>query len=493
MAVDLRQTHFRFGSDDGGSESTHGWLAAEDTDITLFTGLKFLLRFTAQEAGGTATVDTDFQFQYNKNSAGWNDVTTSSNVVKAITPSAFSNGANCTKRLSGTGTFESSAAGCTTDGGSGGTSCDIVANGNTETECGLQLVDSDIADGDTIQFRITSPDYTISYDVTPTLTVEKTGITVSKSVAYSVLSNPITNISVSKAVSYSVLIDIQTSINVSKAVVYTVLDEEPELPEYDDGGSPGGFVFGGEELSAEENNQEDGECFGGFTFGGEINEQWQALPNNSVATKGGTYRISGTIYTLQESLSYPGLGSIAALVDCGDPPATAGYYRYDLLSIDASGDITVTSGVESITPVMPDTPDDEVKLDHVLRYYGQTNILQADIGKIWIAPQLTSMTAVVADDELAWGETSTAVTLSFYDQYGQLYTGSKTVTAEITTGNGSISPPSKSGSGSSFSFTYTRGGNDPGDISPRLTFTASTGAVATVFIKLYNAAGSLMI
>jgi len=469
MAVDLRQTHFRFGSDDGGSESTHGWLAAEDTDVTIFTGTKFLLRFTAQEAGGTATVDTDFQFQYNKNSAGWNDITTSSNVVKAITPSAFANNSNCTKRLSGTGTFESTAAGCTTDGSSGGTSCDILANGNTETECGLQLVDADIADGDTIQFRITSPDYTISYDVTPTLTVEKTGITVSKAVVYSVISNPIANLSVSKAVAYSVLIDIQTSINVSKAVVYTVLDEEPELPEYDDGDSAGGFVFGGsvvevakstltesscsggfsfggEEISAEENNQVDGECLGGFTLGGEINEQWQALPNNSVAVKGGTYRISGTIYTLPESLSYPGLGNIAALVDCGDSPATAGYYRYDLLSIDASGDITVTSGVESITPELPDTPEDEVKLDHVLRYYGQTNILQADIGKIWIAPQLTSMTAVVADDELAWGETSTAVTLNFYDQYGQLYTGSKTVTAEITTGNGSISPPSKSGS-----------------------------------------------
>ena len=369
MAVDLRQTHFRFGKD-GASESTHDWFAAEDTNITLFTGLKFLLRFTAQESGGTATVDTDFQFQYNLNGAGWNDITTSSSVVKAIAVDAFTNGAACTKRLSGNGTFESSAAGCTTDGSSGGTSCDIVASGNTETECGLQLVDADISDGDTIQFRITSPDYTISYDVTPTLTVEKTGISVSKAVAYSVLSQPIANLSVSKAVAYSVLIDIQTSINVSKAVVYTVLEAEPELPAYDDGDSSGGIVFGGEVVEVaqslftdgscsggivlggeaiagggeDEIHQVDGTASGGIVFGGEVNEQWKADPNNYVAVKGGTYRISGTVYTMTETLSYPGLGSIAALVNCGEPPTTAGYYRYDLLSIDASGTITVTAG-----------------------------------------------------------------------------------------------------------------------------------------------------
>lgn len=260
-----------------------------------------------------------------------------------------------------------------------------------------------------------------------------------------------------------------------------------------DGVASGGIVFGGEEVSADESHQNDGISSGGIVFGGESAEQWQAEPNNLVAVKGGTYRIAGTLYTLPSSLSYTGLGSIAALINCGTAPATAGLYRYDLLSIDAAGTITVTAGAEAATPVMPTTPTGEVYVDHVLRYYGQTSIVQADIGKLYLAPQLTTLTAAVTDDELAWGETSTAITITCRDQYGQLYTGSKVVNAAITTGNGTIAPASQSGSFSSFSFTYTRGGADPGDVSPVLTFSSPTGPFCTAFIKLRDVAGNLMI
>lgn len=227
MAVDLRQTHFRFGVLEL-SELKHGWIANEDTNISIFSGSSFTLRFTAQETGGTATVDTDFQFEYNKNGAGWNSITTTSSVVKAISTTFLVNGGNCTKRLSGTGTFEGTAAGVTEDGTSGGTACDIAANGNTETECSLQIVDADVADGDTIQFRITSPDYTITHDIIPTLTIAKVGIQASKANLYTVVTNPLENISVSKALSYTVLIDIGLSINVSKINAYTVLAEQFE-------------------------------------------------------------------------------------------------------------------------------------------------------------------------------------------------------------------------------------------------------------------------
>lgn len=259
-----------------------------------------------------------------------------------------------------------------------------------------------------------------------------------------------------------------------------------------DGVASGGIVFGGEEVSTPENHQNDGISSGGIVFGGESAEQWVAEPNNLVAVKGGTYRIGGVLYTLTEALSYPGLGSIAAIVNCGTAPATAGLYRYDLLSIGAAGTITLTAGAEAATPVMPATPTSEVKLDHVLRYSGQTSIIQADIGKLYKAPQLTTLTAVVADDELTWAETSTTITITCRDQYGQLYTGSKVVNAAITTGNGTIVPASRSGSASSFSFTYTRGGNDPGDVSPLITFTSPTGPFCTAFIKLLDAAGDLM-
>src|SRR3990170_2429057 len=174
MATDLRQTHFRFGKDDG-TESSHTFWQLEDVNHTqlISADWTFLLRFTEQETGGTAAANTDAVFQYNKNGAGWVNITTTSSVVKAVAVGAFTNGQNCTKRLSGTGTFETSAAGCTEDGSSGGPSNDIAASGNSETECGLQVVAADVAHNDTIQFRFTSPDWAVGYDVTPTLTVVK--------------------------------------------------------------------------------------------------------------------------------------------------------------------------------------------------------------------------------------------------------------------------------------------------------------------------------
>lgn len=265
------------------------------------------------------------------------------------------------------------------------------------------------------------------------------------------------------------------------------------LIDYTDPAASGGLVFGGEETSADENHQVDGTASGGLVFGGTASELWQAIPNNAVAVKGGTYRISGALYTLDEGLSYPGLGTIAAIMDCGAAPASAGLYRYDLLSIDAAGTITVTAGTEAATPVMPATPTGEIKLDHVLRYYGQGSIIQADIGKLWKAPTLTTLTVSVTDDELAWGESSTAIAITCRDQYGALYSGGSVINAAITTGNGTIAPASRSGAASSFSFTYTRDGNDPGDVSPVLTFSSPTGAFCTAFIKLLDVSGNLML
>ena len=176
MAVDLRQTHFRFGKDDG-TESSHTFWQNEDVNHSqeISADWAFLLRFTEQEMGGTVAGNTDAQFQYNKNGAGWVNITTTSSVVKAVAVAAFTNGQNCTKRLSGTGTFETSAAGCTEDGSSGGPSNDIPASGNSETEAGLQIVFADIANNDTIQFRFTSPDWTVTYTITPSLTITVSG------------------------------------------------------------------------------------------------------------------------------------------------------------------------------------------------------------------------------------------------------------------------------------------------------------------------------
>lgn len=175
MAVSLHTTHYRFGIDEL-AESTHGWHAAEDANPAqgvIAVDTNFLLRFTVQETGGTLASNTDQRFQCNLNGGAFQDITTTSTIVKAVPAAAFADAANCTKRLSGTGTFETTGAGCTEDGLSGGNANDIAASGNSETECGLQIVSGDVVNNDVITFRLTSPDFTITNDVVPTLTVSE--------------------------------------------------------------------------------------------------------------------------------------------------------------------------------------------------------------------------------------------------------------------------------------------------------------------------------
>jgi hypothetical protein len=173
VAVNLHSTHYRFGIAEL-AESTHGWHAALDANPAqgvIAVDTTFLLRFTVQETGGTAAGNTDQQFQCALNGGAFQNITTTSTIVKAVTTTVFANGADLTKRLTGTGTFESSGDGGTHDGLSGGAQNDIAASGNSETECALQIVSADVANDDVITFRLTSPDFTITNDVVPTLTV----------------------------------------------------------------------------------------------------------------------------------------------------------------------------------------------------------------------------------------------------------------------------------------------------------------------------------
>lgn len=174
MAV--TQSHYRFGINEL-AEGTHGWYAAEDTnpaqgDIPLDT--TFLLRFTLQ-CDATPQSNVDMEFQYNLNSTGWNNITTTSNVVRAVTTTVFTDGQSPAQRLSGTGTFEGSAQTCTHDGVAGGPPCDIVANGNAETECSMQIRSADVVNNDVIAFRLTRDGGVLidTYAVTPSYTVSE--------------------------------------------------------------------------------------------------------------------------------------------------------------------------------------------------------------------------------------------------------------------------------------------------------------------------------
>jgi hypothetical protein len=173
--VALTLSHYRFGVDEL-AESTHGWHAAEDTDPAegvIAVDTTFLLRFTVQANAAAGLTNVDNNFEFRLNGGTWTQITTSSSVVKAVAATALTNGGNCTKRLSGTGTFETTGAGQTEDGISGGTANDIVASGNSETECGLQIVGADVAGGDLIEFRLTRDAQVLldTYSVVPSITI----------------------------------------------------------------------------------------------------------------------------------------------------------------------------------------------------------------------------------------------------------------------------------------------------------------------------------
>lgn len=87
MAINLHPSHFRFGADSG-TESTHGWLANEDTNISIAPGTSFLLRLTEQETDGTACNNLAAQLQCRKNGGAWQNVTTASLIVKAVPAAA---------------------------------------------------------------------------------------------------------------------------------------------------------------------------------------------------------------------------------------------------------------------------------------------------------------------------------------------------------------------------------------------------------------------
>lgn len=174
MAV--TQSHFRFGVNSG-TEANHPWYAAEDTNPSagsLPPDTTFLLRFCLQ-CDATALSNIDAEFQYRKNGGTWTQITTATTNVRAVN-SILTEGGNTTQRLSGTGTFETTSAGQTVDGISGGTAFDIVASGNGETECSLQLRSADLADGDVIDFRLTRDGAVLldTYSANPSFTYKAT-------------------------------------------------------------------------------------------------------------------------------------------------------------------------------------------------------------------------------------------------------------------------------------------------------------------------------
>jgi hypothetical protein len=150
----ITQSHFRGRTDAGAVDDAPTWAATEDTNWTQAADTPFRVRFALQETAGAASGTGTYIIQYNRNAAGWNDITTTSSVVKAVDGGSSVDGANIgTSRLSGTGSFGANASEYD-ETGTLTIANAIPASGWAEEECAVQIVGTDVANNDTIQLRL---------------------------------------------------------------------------------------------------------------------------------------------------------------------------------------------------------------------------------------------------------------------------------------------------------------------------------------------------
>lgn len=166
--------HFRFYAD--GTEGGAATLGANDTPISsdVTSGNTVMqLRVQLESTDATALpVTSDWQLQYARNGGTWTDVTTTSTAVKAFASANTTDGEATSPRLiPGTGSFwggKVSEDGLADNLG-------WAAGDYTELVYPITLVAADLANGDTVTFRVLRNASTlgITYTATPSITIVK--------------------------------------------------------------------------------------------------------------------------------------------------------------------------------------------------------------------------------------------------------------------------------------------------------------------------------
>jgi hypothetical protein len=138
---------------DDGTQVDATWKAAQNTNAIVNVDEIFRVRFRGGDTGGASGTWTTPQLQYNLNSAGWNNVTGSSTVVRATDTAQFTDGTATTEQLTGGGggTF---VAGTCDDVDGAVASVSLGASGNTEIEFSVIVRSEDAASDDVVQLRV---------------------------------------------------------------------------------------------------------------------------------------------------------------------------------------------------------------------------------------------------------------------------------------------------------------------------------------------------
>lgn len=207
-------------------------------------------------------------------------------------------------------------------------------------------------------------------------------------------------------------------------------------------------------------------------------------PGMYVWIQTGIYRIGGVTLVLQamaateDNMANAGMGvpiDITAAVRAVDA-AHASLWRYDIFAIGADGVIDYIKGTAGAGPTMPATPTNHVRLGYVLVPPGVTEITGDLVNRGYTEPFVSQLVVTAADMDLAWGENSTAITVTVQDQYGHTMTAQPWwIDAEITSGSGFINDAAlaqtanKRTDNGQAVFTYTRDTSGT-EASPRIEF-----------------------
>ena len=164
------QTHWRFREDGG----TYLGTGNDDDSITLDLDTTYRIRFEVVESNNKAANNQNFRLQYQLNTGGWNDVTTTSSVVQAVASDNITDAADTTQELTSTGGFITDNDGFAEDGYAGTTST-FSANGCAEYEFSFQILSADVANEDVLDLRLELNDTTVLDDWTnyPSLTISE--------------------------------------------------------------------------------------------------------------------------------------------------------------------------------------------------------------------------------------------------------------------------------------------------------------------------------
>lgn len=244
----------------------------------------------------------------------------------------------------------------------------------------------------------------------------------------------------------------------------------------------------------------------------------------SVSINVGTYRINGIIYELEPMV----MDIPEIIMDRADivldrtagavffDAAHATQFRIDVVSVDASGDFTITKGDYSLAdPEIPDTPANEVYLGYVLINPTSTVIESWNINQEWGASSPVSLEMVDTsspslDDPfyVPWSQEEISWTMTVKDQHGNAISGSYNVRIQFLSseiGNGALTADGKTiVNGQTLNiittgvinFTYTR--HDPPESedasSPTFTYLEQNNNIIYIMpVYLLDDEGEIMI